>query len=108
MLTIHRDQRGAAAVRLLLLTGCRKSEILSLRWDCVDFERELLRLADSKSGAKVVPLAAAAMELLGTLARRSGYVLPAARGSGYYNGLQKDWERARVWAELLGLRMHDL
>ncbi len=77
----HRlNPSGAAAVRLLLLTGCRKSEILSLRWDCVDFERGLLRLADSKSGAKVVPLAAAAMELLGTLSRSSSYVLPAAKG----------------------------
>src|SRR5216683_5392219 len=88
----HRlNPSGAAAVRMLLLTGCRKSEILSLRWDWVDFGRGLLRLPDSKSGAKVVPLAAAAMELLGTLARSSSYVLPAAKGSGHYTGLQKDW-----------------
>jgi len=48
---------AATAVRLLLLTGCRKSEILSLRWDWVDVERGCLRLPDSKTGAKVVPLA---------------------------------------------------
>jgi integrase len=43
---------AATAVRLLLLTGCRKSEILSLRWEWVDIERGCLRLPDSKTGAK--------------------------------------------------------
>jgi integrase len=99
---------AAAAVRLLLLTGCRKSEILSLRWDWVDLERGCLRLPDSKTGAKVVPLAAASMELLNGLPRASGYVLPAAKGIGHYTGLQKDWERVRVRAGLPGLRLHDL
>jgi len=79
---MERDHRlnptAAAAVRLLLLTGCRKSEILTLRWDWVDFERA------------------------------SFYVLPAAKGAGHYTGLQKDWERTRVRAGLSGLRLHDL
>jgi integrase len=101
---------AATAVRLLLLTGCRKSEILTLRWDWVDTERKCLRLPDSKTGAKVVPLAAAALELLGGLAREpsSIFVLPAAKGAGYYTGLQKDWERIRARAGLSGLRLHDL
>jgi len=99
---------AAAAVRLLMLTGCRKAEILSLRWEWVDFQRSCLRLPDSKTGAKVVPLAAAALELLSTLRRRSPYILPGARGSGHYTGLQKDWERLRARAGLDGLRLHDL
>jgi len=99
---------ASAAVRLLLLTGCRKSEILSLRWDWVDVERGCLRLPDSKTGAKLVPLAAAAIELLNGLPRASEYVLPAGKGTGHYTGLQKDWERVRVRAGLLGLRLHDL
>jgi integrase len=101
---------AAAAVRLLLLTGCRKSEILTLRWDWVDAERRWLRLPDSKTGAKVVPLAAAALELLGGVAREpsSIFVLPAAKGAGCYSGLQKDWERIRARAGLSGLRLHDL
>jgi integrase len=99
---------AAAAVRLLLLTGCRKSEILTLQWGWVDFERGCLRLPDSKTGAKVVPLAAAAMELLNGLPKNSVFVLPAARGEGHYSGLQKDWERIRVQAKLAGLRIHDL
>jgi integrase len=99
---------AAAAVRLLLLTGCRKSEILCLRWEWVDSPRCCLRLPDSKTGAKVVPLAAAALELLSGLPRTSPYVLPAAKGDSHYTGLQKDWERVRVRAGLPGLRLHDL
>jgi len=101
---------AAAAVRLLLLTGCRKSEILTLRWDWIDPERKCLRLPDSKTGAKIVPLAAAALELLEEFSRRndSMFVLPAGKGDGHYAGLQKDWERIRARAGLPGLRLHDL
>jgi integrase len=73
---------AAAAVRLLLLTGCRKSEILTLRWDWVDPERKCLRLPDSKTGAKIVPLATAVLELLDEISRRNDsiFVLPAGKG----------------------------
>jgi integrase len=108
----HRLSANAAdAVRLLLLTGCRKSEITALRWDWVDFERGCLRLPTSKTGAKVVALAGAALELLAGLRERDpagGWVLPAAKGSGPYTGLQKDWERIRNRAGLPGVRLHDL
>jgi integrase len=102
---------AANAVRLLLLTGCRKSEITSLRWDWVDFERGCLRLPNSKTGAKVVTLAAAALALLAGLRERDptgAWVLPAARGEGAYTGVQKDWERIRERAGLDGVRLHDL
>jgi integrase len=102
---------AANAVRLLLLTGCRKSEVTSLRWDWVDFERGCLRLPTSKTGAKVVALAAAALELLVALRQRDpagAWVLPAAKGEGAYTGLQKDWERIRERAGLPGVRLHDL
>jgi integrase len=102
------SRTAATAIRLLLLTGCRKSEILSLRWDWVDIERSCLRLPDSKSGAKVVPFASAALEILSGLSRRSEFVLPAAKGNGRYVGVQKHWECFRARAELPGLRLHDL
>ena len=53
-----------AAIRLLLFTGCRVGEILKLRWDKVDFERGMLHLPDSKTGAKIVMVAAPALEVL--------------------------------------------
>jgi integrase len=100
---------AATAVRLLMLTGCRKTEILSLRWEWIDHERSCLRLPDSKTGAKVVPLGAAVLELLNTVPRISTlWVLPAARSFGHYTGLQKDWERIRARAKLPGVRLHDL
>ena len=98
----------AAAVRLLLLTGCRKNEVLGLRWDWVDFERSCLRLPDSKTGAKVVPLAAAALEVLAGLPRTSEWALPASKGDGHLIGLPKVWEKLRDRAGLPGLRLHDL
>jgi integrase len=110
--SMERQQRinpsAVAAMRLLMLTGCRKSEIITLRWNWVDFGRGCLRLPDSKTGAKVVPLAAAALELLDRIPRTSVYVLPGAKGDGHYSGLQKDWRRVCVQAELTGLRIHDL
>jgi integrase len=99
---------AAVAIGLLMLTGCRKSEILSLRWEWVDFERGCLRLPDSKTGAKVVPLGSSAMKLLSEVPRDDTYVLPGAKGAGHYIGLQKDWERVRLRAGLPGLRLHDL
>ena len=102
------SSQAAAAIRLLLLSGCRKSEILTLRWAWVDFERRCLRLPDSKTGAKVVPLAAPALEVMSALPQRGEFVLPAAKGAGHYTGLQKDWGRVRDRAALPGVRIHDL
>ena len=53
-----------AAIRLLMLTGCRKSEILTLRWEHVAFDAAELTLPDSKTGARVVTLSPPAVEIL--------------------------------------------
>jgi len=60
---------AAAALRLLLFTGCRLREILHLRWQHVDMERGCLFLPDSKSGRKTVILNAPALAVLNTLER---------------------------------------
>lgn len=98
----------AAAVRLLLLSGCRKSEILSLRWSFVDFDRGYLRLPDSKTGEKTVPLGAPALKLLADLPRLSEWVFPAASGGSHLVGLPRAWEAVREWCGLEGARIHDL
>jgi integrase len=99
-----------AAIRLLILTGCRLSEILSLRWEWVDFERGCLTLPDSKTGAKTVPLGAPALRALAELPRQGGspYVLPAERGNGHFVGIQKPWQRVRATAGVDDVRIHDL
>jgi integrase len=60
------------AIRLLLLTGARRAEVLTLRWSEVDLERAALRLPDSKTGAKVIPLGPAALALLSSAPRLEG------------------------------------
>ena len=52
------------AVRLLILTGCRLSEILTLKWEHVDRDAGVLNLPDSKTGAEVVYLGQPAVEIL--------------------------------------------
>lgn len=110
----------ADAVRLLILTGCRKSEILALRWDFVDWEAGCLRLPESKTGAKTVPLADAAIAILNRrwdegrapeasrghnsgeldfMASRSPFVLPALKGDGHYVGLPHVWTKVKARAE---------
>ena len=99
-----------AAIRLLVFTGCRRNEILTLEWKHVDFDRGCLWLADSKTGAKMVPLGAAAIELLTGLSRIEGnpYVLPGAVPGSHYVALEKAWRRLRGRAGLVDVRLHDL
>jgi integrase len=99
-----------AAIRLLVLTGARRSEVLGLRWEWVDFARGYLRLPDSKTGAKVIPLSAPALELLASQPRleNNAFVFPGDRRGQHLVGLPKVWERIRVEAELRGVRLHDL
>ncbi len=99
-----------AALRLLIFTGCRRSEVLTLKWEHVDVERGCLRLPDRKTGAKMVPLGAPAVELLAALPRIDGnpYVLPGAVPGGHYVGLAKAWYRLRKRAGLDDVRLHDL
>ena len=80
----------AAAIKLLLLTGARRGEILGLQWQHVDFERQCLRLPDSKTGAKIIYLNAPALEVLAGLPRVSTnpFVIPGKRG-----GKAACWDR---------------
>jgi integrase len=89
---------ASAAIKLLLLTGARRGEILALRWEEVDVDRGCLRLKNTKTGAKVVRLANAALSLLGALPRSNEWVLPATKGPGHYVGLPKHWEAVRARA----------
>lgn len=105
------NKHGLNVIRLLTLTGARKSEIEGLRWSEVDFERACLRLADSKTGARVVPLGAAAQAALEDLPRAKGstFVFPAKSDpKRHYVGTPKVWEKVRMAADLADVRLHDL
>ena len=58
-LRIHAD-----ILRLIALTGCRRGEIVNLKWSAVDLEGSCLRLADSKEGATVRPVGLPVVEYL--------------------------------------------
>jgi integrase len=99
-----------AAIRLLILTGCRVGEIRTLHWDEVDFERKALRLRDSKTGAKTVYLSNPALQVLAAQGhhRRSEYVLPGAKPGRPLYTLTRPWFRIRERAGLENVRLHDL
>lgn len=97
-----------AAIRLILLTGCRVGKVLNLRWREVDFERGLLRLPDSKTGAKPVVLAAPALEILASLPRSGEYVIAGANPNKPRSDRKRPWQRVSKYAELADVRLHDL
>lgn len=98
-----------AAIRLLIFTGCRLSEILTLRWEYVDLARGVLRLPESKTGAKVVYLNGAAAAVLQELPRdASGWVIPGAKPGTHLVNLEKPWRRIRKRAHIEDVRLHDL
>ncbi len=98
------------ALRLLLLTGCRRGEVTTLKWDHVDFDHGMLRLPDSKTGAREVPLGSAALQLLANLPRTKGieWVFPASRGKGSTKGLPRIWKAVLKRAGVAGVRIHDV
>lgn len=99
---------AAAALRLLMFTGCRLREILNLRWENVDLERGLLLLPDSKSGRKTVILNAPALAVLTELKRLGPYVIPGDDPEAPRPDLKRPWSAVTRHAQLDGLRLHDL
>ena len=69
----------AAALRLLMLTGCRRNEIVMLRWEHVDIDEGEIRLPDSKTGARMVPLSPAAARVLAEPSAHRGQPLGHSR-----------------------------
>jgi integrase len=99
---------AAAALRLLLFTGCRLREILNLRWPHVDIERGCLFLPDSKSGQKTVILNTPALAVLNALERIGPYVVPGDDPEQPRRDLKRPYEAVTKRAGLIGVRLHDL
>ena len=99
-----------AAIRLLALTGARLSEILTLKWEYVDFEQQQLRLPDSKTGQKSIYLNAPALEVLASIPKLESnpFVICGERPGAHLVKLQKPWQRIRKAARLDDVRLHDL
>ncbi|HAD84861.1 MAG TPA: integrase [Brevundimonas sp.] len=104
------DPRHINIIRLLALTGARKNEIVKLKWSEIDRATGVLRLEDSKTGAKVIRLGSAALKLIeGLLSNGSIYVFPDRKNPQRpIANLDWAWVRIRKRAGMEDLRIHDL
>ena len=101
---------AVTAIRLLMLTGCRLGEIQTLRWENVDLEAGELRLPDSRTGARMVPLSRAAAGVLAALPRDpdNPWVIAGRKLGAHLTDLQHPRRRIRARAGLDDVRIHDL
>jgi integrase len=105
---------GLLAIMALLLTGCRRMEILALKKAEIDFGAHCFRFEDTKSGPQIRPIGATAMELLHPVARKAAhYVFPSALDSDpkhpkHFVGLPDVWERVCARTNLQGVSLHGL
>ena len=111
-LSEHADQEAANAVRLLLLTGARRGEVLAARWNDFDLTAGTWAKPGATTKQKTehsVPLNEAARRLLLEM-RESGngsdWVFP--KGEGHCTDIQHDWVALCRAAQIRGARLHDL
>ncbi|MBI4545730.1 MAG: site-specific integrase [Gemmatimonadetes bacterium] len=106
------DVYATAAIRLLLLTCCRKTELLRARWDRLDLETRRLLLEDTKTGEpKIVPLSAPTMEIVRSLPRmlHSPWIFPSPKDQREpREDIERAWERIREAARVHDATIHDL
>jgi integrase len=112
------SQTVGDAIRLLLLTGARKTEFAGLRWSEVDTDRKRLVLppertkAGGKTGERHITLSPPALEILTRRrpekAKADDFVFPAARGEGHVVGIRRPFVKACETAKIEGARVHDL
>jgi integrase len=88
-----------ACLRLLLFTGLRLGEVRDMQWGDLDLNRGTLRIHDSKTGARTVPLNSQATSLLlkHQITKNGPYVIQSATGAGR-PALGKPWQRIRKLA----------
>ncbi len=102
---------AASILELLLLTGARSGELASAEWTWVDWERQIIALPDSKSGAKTIYLSKDAVAVLREQQKRSSsqvYIYPGRSAGKHIHNLRKPWARICDKAGLTGVRVHDL
>ncbi|PLX33600.1 MAG: integrase [Hyphomicrobiales bacterium] len=108
--TDQENPYAIAAIRLLIFTGARLGEILNLKWEHVDLEKEVLNLPDSKTGKKSIFLSPPAVEVLRNLPKlkNNPFVIVGGKEGKNLINLQKPWNRIRKLCGLEDVRIHDL
>ncbi len=98
-------------VSLLLLTGARKTELLTAKWEQIDLERRTWLIPTTKTGKpRYVPLSQSAIDNIEALPRWAGcpWLLPNPDTLKPYTDIKRSWEKARDAAGLYDFRIHDL
>jgi integrase len=106
----HRDPQAANIIRMLLLTGARRGEVLAMRWADLDLEAGVWVKPSAHTKQKKahrVPLSAPARQLLVGIPQAGEYVFPG-RSGGYRVEIKGNWQAIRKAARLEGVRVHDL
>lgn len=101
---------GVAIIRLLAMSGARKSEIEGLKWSDIDEGTGYLRLAKTKTGARLIPMTAPMRAILKSIEPVKGteFVFPAQTLTAPFHGVPQVWNKVREAADLQDLRLHDL
>lgn len=96
--------------RLLIETGCRRSEALRMRWEDLDLDAGVWTLRTTKAGkVQSIPLAAVTLRWLSDLPRISEWVFPSPRRSDRpWSEIRFVWEELKAKAELPDVNVHDL
>lgn len=102
------DPTIAAALKVMLLTGARCSEILTLKWEYFNESKEKALLPNSKTGAKVLPIPPTAWEVISALPRVNEYCFPGRWGRGHIINVKDTWKRICKAGGISGWRIHDL
>ena len=104
------NRTGAAAIRALLLTGCRRNEMLALPWAWLDAKARCIRFEDTKSGAQIRPIGAEAASFLASQPHRedSPWIFPADHGDGHFVGLPRVLKRLCARAGIEDVSLHTL
>ncbi len=99
------------AIWLFLLTGLRRSELLTAHWDYIDWNRKELRLPDTKAGrVHYLPLSEPAISLMREIPRikDNPYILPGQKEGRHLVNIDKAWKRIKKDAGVEDVRLHDL
>jgi integrase len=104
------NKTGIAAVHALLLTGCRRNEVLSLPWAWLDARSRCIRFGDTKTGAQIRPLGRTALDYLTSLKDKTDcpWMFPSDIGDGYFVGLPRVFVRLCKRAGFTDVTLHTL
>lgn len=97
-----------AAIRFLLLSGCRRMEVLSLPVKWIDRDNGCIRFDDTKTGAQIRPIGKSAFVVLDDVKPKHGWAFPSEHGEGHFVGLPKVLQRLCKAAKLEGVTIHVL